>query len=49
MYFGFWFLAFHPPAAALTGTAVPDMTEAEVVAGGQTIVITLTGDTWIAA
>lgn len=35
-------------SAALTGTAVTGMTEANVVSGGRTIVITLTGDTWIA-
>ena len=41
-----------PPAAAsaaVTGTAVASITEADVVAGGKTIIITLTGDTWIAA
>jgi hypothetical protein len=36
-------------AAVLTGTAVPTITEADVVAGGKTIVITLTGDTWVAS
>lgn len=35
-------------AAVLTGTAIGGITEADVVAGGKTIVITLTGDTWIA-
>ena len=35
--------------AILTGTAVPSLTETEVVAGGQTIIITLTGDEWVAA
>lgn len=35
------------PNATLSGTAVPDMTEAEVVSGGQTLVLTLAGDTWI--
>lgn len=35
--------------AAITGTAVPTITEADVVAGGKTILITLTGDTWVAA
>jgi hypothetical protein len=34
-------------SAALTGTALAGMTEADVVAGGKTIVITLTGDTFI--
>ena len=35
--------------AAITGTAQPSITEADVVTGGKTIIITLTGDTWIAA
>lgn len=35
--------------AVLTGTTVPSITEADVVAGGKTIIITLTGDTWVAA
>lgn len=34
--------------AALTGTAVPSSAEAQIVAGGRTIIITLTGDTWVA-
>ena len=38
------------PAAALTGTAITGgVTEAEVVAGDETIIITLTADTWAAA
>ena len=37
-------------SAALTGTAVVDgVLESEIVTGGQTIIITLTDDTWIAA
>ena len=35
--------------AAVTGTATASITETDVVAGGKTIIITLTGDTWIAA
>ena len=35
--------------AAIGGTAGDGITEPEVVAGGETIVITLTGDTWVAA
>lgn len=35
--------------AALTGTAVPTQTEDDIVTGGKTIIITLTGDTWVAA
>jgi hypothetical protein len=38
-----------PASAALSGTALDSCTEADVVAGGQTIVVTLTGDTFIAA
>lgn len=42
---------FDPPTktAALTGTATASITEADVVTGGKTIILTLTGDTWIAA
>jgi hypothetical protein len=36
-------------SAALTGTAAPTATESEIVAGGQTIILTLTGDTWVVA
>lgn len=36
-------------SAALTGTALAGITETDVVAGGKTIIITLTGDTWIPA
>jgi len=35
--------------AVVSGTAVPSCTEAEVVAGGKTIIITLAGDVWVAA
>jgi hypothetical protein len=35
--------------ASITGTAVPVIAEPLVVAGGKTIVITLSGDTWVAA
>jgi hypothetical protein len=34
-------------SAALTGTATASITEADIVAGGKTIIITLTGDTFI--
>jgi hypothetical protein len=33
----------------LTGTAIPVISEAQVFAGGRTIVINLSGDTWVAA
>lgn len=35
--------------ATLTGTIAASTTEADIVAGGKTIILTLTGDTWIAA
>ena len=35
--------------AAVTGTASSGLTEAQVVAGGETIIVTLIGDTWVAA
>ena len=35
--------------AAITGTATGTIDEADIVTGGKTILITLTGDTWIAA
>ncbi len=37
------------PVATLTGTVTASITEADIVAGGKTIIITLTGDTWVAA
>ena len=36
-------------SAALSGTITSATTEADIVAGGKTIILTLTGDTWIAA
>jgi hypothetical protein len=33
--------------AAVSGTATASITEADIVAGGKTIVITLTNDTWV--
>jgi hypothetical protein len=35
--------------AVLTGTATASITEADIVTGAKTIIITLTGDTWVAA
>ena len=35
--------------ASLTGTITASTNEADIVAGGKTIILTLTGDTWIAA
>ena len=35
--------------AVISGTLVPSVTEADIVAGGKTLIITLTNDTWIAA
>ena len=34
-------------SAAITGTATASITEADIVTGGKTIIITLTGTTWI--
>lgn len=36
-------------SAAVTGTATASIIESDIVAGGKTIIITLTGDTWVAA
>jgi hypothetical protein len=36
-------------SAAITGTVGDGATEAEIVAGSGTVIITLTGDTWVAA
>ena len=36
-------------SAAITGTATASITETDIVTGGKTIIITLTGDTWVAA
>jgi hypothetical protein len=36
-------------SCAVTGTAAAAITEADIVAGGKTIILTLTGDTWVAA
>jgi hypothetical protein len=43
--------AFESPAvsAALTGTATANITEADIVTGGKTIILTLTNDNWVAA
>ena len=35
--------------AALTGTATASIVEADIVTGSETIILTLTGDTWAAA
>jgi hypothetical protein len=36
-------------SAVITGTATASITESDVVTGGKTIIITLTGDTWVSA
>jgi hypothetical protein len=36
-------------SATITGTATASITEADIVSGGKTIIITLTGTTWIEA
>jgi hypothetical protein len=35
-----------PPSAVLSGTVVPTVTETETETGGETLIITLTADTW---
>lgn len=42
-----WLFKIVSASAALSGTAVPTVTEPEVVAGAKTIVITIAGDTVI--
>lgn len=37
------------PTIALTGTVTASITEADIVAGGKTIILTITNDKWIAA
>lgn len=37
------------PTATISGSAVGGLTESEVVAGGETLIITLSGDTWVSA
>lgn len=47
-----WALVDYTPSvtsAALTGTITASATEADIVAGGKTIILTLTGDTWVAS
>ena len=38
-----------PTTAAITGTATASITEADIVTGGKTIIITLTNDVWVAS
>lgn len=42
-------LTYTAITAALTGTVTASITEADIVAGGKTIILTVTGDTWVAA
>ncbi len=37
------------PTIALTGTATASITETDIVNGGKTIILTITGDTWVAS
>lgn len=41
--------AADPPSVALSGTIASGTDESHIVAGGRTIVVTLTNDTWVAA
>lgn len=36
-------------SATITGTAVASIVESDIVTGGKTVIITLTGDTWVAS
>ena len=36
-------------SAAVTGTITPSSSETDIVAGGKTIILTITGDTWVAS
>jgi hypothetical protein len=38
-----------PATLAVSGTAVPTITEAQAVTGGKTIILTVTDDTWVAS
>lgn len=38
-----------PVTAVISGTITASVTETDIVTGGKTLIITLTGDTWIAA
>ncbi len=40
---------FAPPTAEVTGTATASITEADIVAGGKTIIVTLSDETYVAA
>mgnify|MGYP001239063831 CR=1 FL=1 len=42
-------ITYSEPSATLTGTTVPLIYKADVVAGGKTTIITLTADTWVAS
>ena len=42
-----YYAVYAPPSAAVTGTATASITETDIVNGSKTIIITLTGDTFI--
>lgn len=47
---GSFMVAIAPVAtAAITGTATASISETDIVSGGKTVIITLTGDAWVAA
>lgn len=42
-----WLFGSSAATAALTGTITASVNEADIVTGGKTLIITLTGDTWV--
>ena len=48
-YFDITYTGGNTISAAVTGTATASITEADVVAGGKTIILTLTNETWVAS
>ena len=44
---GGFFVRISASGITVAGTAVPTQTEADVVTGGKTIILTLTGDTFV--
>ena len=47
VYFDITYTGGNTLSAAVTGTATASITEADIVAGGKTIILTLTNETWV--